>query len=397
MDARPDAVAWVDVDGYQGYESGGSSPVNQKEARLVARLVAAIEKRGGGWRTSTCVVLTPFSAQRALIEKLCPHSRLNKGRWDVKTVDSFQGREADIVIISLVRTDGRVGFLKDVRRANVMLSRAKSRMLLVGDRGSWAHCKNLLWENLATQFPSFPASGDFAAILAAAPTPMAQRRDVPQAAAADGGDGDIRFLAVLDFEATCWSDDREKQRRETEIIEFPTVLYRVTGGALQRLAEWRRFVRPTSNPQLSAFCTQMTSITQAQVDAAETLAPTLAEHAAWLASATGGAPACQVLFVTCGDWDLGTCLPLEERNKGLCVPAVYKRWANLKTEFREAFRVTVRVDLAEMLAMAGLQLEGHHHSGLDDSRNIGRVLEKVWQLGHHIAAFQRREYPRGVR
>ena len=88
----------------------------------------------------------------------------------MKSVDSFQGREADIVIVSLVRTDGKGGFLKDVRRANVMLSRAKRRMLLVGNRSSWARCKHLLWSSLAAQFPAVPAVGsDFSSLIGRAP------------------------------------------------------------------------------------------------------------------------------------------------------------------------------------------------------------------------------------
>ena len=109
-----------------------------------------------------------------------------------------------------------------------------------------------------------------------------------------------------------------------------------------------------------------------------------------LSSATDNAPEEAVLFVTCGDWDLGTCLPLEERNKGLVVPSVYKRWANLKVEFPKAFPCQGWPDMAGMLDLAGLKLEGHHHSGLDDSRNIARVLESVWQRGHRVAAYERR-------
>ena len=201
----------------------------------------------------------------------------------------------------------------------------------------------------------------------------------------------VRFLAVLDFEATCWSDDREKQRREAEIIEFPTVLFRIgEEGSLVRAGEWRKHIRPTINRQLSEFCTQMTAITQLEVDSAEPISQVLAEHASWLSSATDNAPEEAVLFVTCGDWDLGTCLPLEERNKGLVVPSVYKRWANLKVEFPKAFPCQGRPDMAGMLDLAGLKLEGHHHSGLDDSRNIARVLESVWQRGHRVAAYERR-------
>jgi inhibitor of KinA sporulation pathway (predicted exonuclease) len=197
-------------------------------------------------------------------------------------------------------------------------------------------------------------------------------------------------------QATCWDDDKAKQRAETEIIEFPTVLYRVvvsdggdTDSSLVKAGEWRSFVRPVVNPLLSAFCTQLTGITQAQADAAEPLADVLGAHAAWLASATEGAPPQDVLFVTCGHWDLGTCLPLELRNKpGLRLPSpIYHRWTSVTDAFASAWGVrSASLSMPDMLSLAGLSLEGHHHSGLDDSRNIGRILEAVWQRGKRVFA-----------
>ena len=63
-----------------------------------------------------------------------------RGLGYVCTTDSFQGSEADLVIVSLVRNNTRtgrsgLGFLSDPRRMNVLLSRAKSRLVLVGSRG----------------------------------------------------------------------------------------------------------------------------------------------------------------------------------------------------------------------------------------------------------------------
>ncbi|KAF0687333.1 hypothetical protein As57867_020845, partial [Aphanomyces stellatus] len=51
---------------------------------------------------------------------------------DVVTVDAMQGREADVVVLSCVRTDGQVGFLSNRPRINVALSRAKEALYIVG-------------------------------------------------------------------------------------------------------------------------------------------------------------------------------------------------------------------------------------------------------------------------
>jgi inhibitor of KinA sporulation pathway (predicted exonuclease) len=216
--------------------------------------------------------------------------------------------------------------------------------------------------------------------------PAADAAEADRAAAR--GSSTIRYLAVLDFEATCWADDQEKQRAELEIIEFPTVLYRIAEGGtegrtLELVGEWRRFVRPTRNAELTTFCTELTSITQAQVDVANTIDVVLAEHHAWLLSMTAaGGSEGRVLFVTAGHWDLKTCLPLEASTKGFTSPSVYQCWTNVNEAFDKAFQSQGRKKLAQMLEIAGLTLEGHLHSGLDDSRNIGRLLEKIWERGH---------------
>ena len=66
--------------------------------------------------------------------KLSPDSYRN-ANCSINTIDSFQGQEKEIVIISLVRSNenGDIGFLKDYRRMNVAMTRAKSKLIVIGD------------------------------------------------------------------------------------------------------------------------------------------------------------------------------------------------------------------------------------------------------------------------
>ena len=57
------------------------------------------------------------------------------------TVDGFQGRERDVIVISLVRdnADGQIGFLRDLRRMNVAMTRARMKLIIVGNAATLSH------------------------------------------------------------------------------------------------------------------------------------------------------------------------------------------------------------------------------------------------------------------
>lgn len=75
-------------------------------------------------------VITPYDDQVSLIKEM-----INLEEVEVSSVDGFQGREKEIIIISMVRSNsrGEIGFLEDKRRLNVAITRAKSKLILVGD------------------------------------------------------------------------------------------------------------------------------------------------------------------------------------------------------------------------------------------------------------------------
>ncbi|MDE6340081.1 MAG: C-terminal helicase domain-containing protein, partial [Muribaculaceae bacterium] len=64
-----------------------------------------------------------------------PFFRPFRSAISVNTVDGFQGQERDVIVISLVRSneDGNIGFLRDLRRMNVAMTRARMKLLIIGD------------------------------------------------------------------------------------------------------------------------------------------------------------------------------------------------------------------------------------------------------------------------
>ncbi|GBP64514.1 Probable helicase MAGATAMA 3 [Eumeta japonica] len=115
-------------------EHGSAQTINDKEAWAVTRLVTSLYFMLQPKKMSLAVI-TPYVAQKELIKyKLRITLNVNDGELpvEVNTVDSFQGQERDVVVVSLTRRHG-VGFLHDAGRMNVMLTRAKHSLLICID------------------------------------------------------------------------------------------------------------------------------------------------------------------------------------------------------------------------------------------------------------------------
>lgn len=118
------------------------SRLNEEEAQLTIRLVEKLIEEVGQeeWleQKITIGVITPYRAQVDHLIKLAESSALLEPLHHlttINTVDAFQGQERDVIVISFVRSNdkGEVGFLSDVRRTNVAMTRARKKLLLIGD------------------------------------------------------------------------------------------------------------------------------------------------------------------------------------------------------------------------------------------------------------------------
>jgi inhibitor of KinA sporulation pathway (predicted exonuclease) len=170
------------------------------------------------------------------------------------------------------------------------------------------------------------------------------------------------YYLVIDVEATC---DRggALPPADSEIIEIGAVLVRAAdfGPA----GEFQTFVRPRGRPRLTAFCTELTSIAQADVDRAPSFPAALAALAAFV----GGREA---LFCSWGDYDR-VQFGRDARRHRAALP-FGDRHLNLKARFSEALGEGRAYGMAGALRRVGLALEGTHHRGIDDARNIARLL-----------------------
>lgn len=128
----PESLLWVDYEPSKPWPEEGNQETeiyNLDECILASKIIKSME--GSALATGKVAVIAPYRAQvRELRRTLPEHITVN-------TVDAFQGKECDVVVFSLTRTHGTPGadsFLADSRRLNVALSRARDKLVIVGNK-----------------------------------------------------------------------------------------------------------------------------------------------------------------------------------------------------------------------------------------------------------------------
>lgn len=200
------------------------------------------------------------------------------------------------------------------------------------------------------------------------------------------------FYCVIDFEATCVKDSRISPQ---EIIEFPAILVNAHDMTpVDHEGVFHSYVKPVIHPQLSDFCTSLTGIEQATVDVAPEFVEVFSGFLAFLEShgiRTPRRPGDKsVLYVTHGDWDLKTMLPSQCALVGLSVAKSMQYWLNIKTIYKALHQrgkgrghggYSNALGMASMLDLLGMELIGRYHSGIDDTKNITRILIELARRG----------------
>ncbi|MFH8712185.1 exonuclease domain-containing protein [Streptomyces zaomyceticus] len=176
------------------------------------------------------------------------------------------------------------------------------------------------------------------------------------------------LINVVDVEATCWDGERPPGA-VSEIIEIGLTV--VDPAAGERVSRHRILVRPARS-RVSAFCTELTGLTQEEVD-----------------TGLDFAAACRLLATTYeagtrpwaswGDYDRNQ-FTHQCRVTGTRYP-FGRHHTNAKAVFTEAYDLSRRPGMARALEFAGLPLEGRHHRGEDDAWNIAALVLRLAERG----------------
>lgn len=171
-----------------------------------------------------------------------------------------------------------------------------------------------------------------------------------------------RPIFIVDLEATCWDDRLSYEVDEMEIIEIGCVLVTQRGAILD---EFSTLVRPQEEPVLSAFCTKLTGIKQEDVDAAPSYREAMCLLDQWMAGRHG-------IWASWGNFDHRLFASMEGRYPTRA-RFLGMEHLNLKRPWRQT-NGTRRTALRAALMHHNLNFVGSPHRGIDDARNIARLM-----------------------
>jgi superfamily I DNA and/or RNA helicase len=139
-------LVYIDTAGC-GFEEKleGTSTTNPEEASFLfshlTQLASELKNHYNNESFPTVGVISPYKEQIYILQELLLQSTAlepYRDKISVNTVDSFQGQERDIIYISMTRsnTENKIGFLSDIRRMNVAMTRARKKLVVIGDSGT---------------------------------------------------------------------------------------------------------------------------------------------------------------------------------------------------------------------------------------------------------------------
>lgn len=168
---------------------------------------------------------------------------------------------------------------------------------------------------------------------------------------------------VLDLEATCWE---KKDGRLNEIIEIGALSINQKGEVLD---EFVTFIKPHLNPILSDFCIELTSIAQDMVDEAPMFPEALTKFKEWIKSFANDYCLCSWGFYDKNQF-INDC-KLHDLDTDWLIKHI-----SVKHQYAKIKGLRRGIGMAKALQKERFELDGIHHRGIDDARNIAKIFLK---------------------
>ncbi len=172
---------------------------------------------------------------------------------------------------------------------------------------------------------------------------------------------------IVDLESTCWNN---RQKKDNEIIEIGAVM--IDNNA-NEISVFEQFIKPIINPTLSDFCTNLTSITQKQVDDAPNFVEALNTFQKWINQNGNNYYLC-----SWGYYDKSQFIKDCQLHKQ--DTAWLENHMSIKHKYAEIKNLKRAIGMKTALKKEKIKLEGFHHRGIDDAKNIAKIFIKYFEL-----------------
>jgi len=171
---------------------------------------------------------------------------------------------------------------------------------------------------------------------------------------------------ILDLEATCWRD--RSIENQHEIIEIGAVKI---SEQKETIDEFNAFIQPKLHPELSEFCTELTTIEQRDVDQADGFETVIKEFWNWINLDE------DYLLCSWGFYDRS------QFKKDCELHGMDTKWLkphiSLKHQHAKFNNLKRPIGMSWALKMENIPLEGTHHRGIDDAKNIAKIFLKNFE------------------
>lgn len=175
---------------------------------------------------------------------------------------------------------------------------------------------------------------------------------------------------IIDFEATC-DDSIEFSRKEMEIIEWGVIA--IDGKSLLPISEFQSFTKPVCNPVLTEFCLTLTKIKQTDIEAAPEFYQVVKLFNNWLIKFYNP------IFCSWGKYDYYQ-LKKDCNYHGIEYPFNSNFHINLKKLYIERKKINLKnISMLKALNFSGIKPTGIHHRGIDDARNIAKLMPELFK------------------
>ncbi|WP_017814730.1 3'-5' exonuclease [Paenibacillus shenyangensis] len=169
---------------------------------------------------------------------------------------------------------------------------------------------------------------------------------------------------IFDLEATCWQEHTSRAR---EIIEIGAVRL---DDRLQQIGEYQTFVRPVLHYQLSPFCTQLTSISQEQIEHAPYFPEALSGFRSWIGTEE---------YLLCS-WGFYDRRQLEQDCRLHQLPSDWlQQHISIKHQHGRMIGREKGIGMQRALQMMNLPFLGTPHRAIDDARNIAGIFTHIFE------------------